>query len=113
MKLQNPYVIKKHDKIRELETSTDAVQRTNIKTEIATYEEMSRQVVQEYLDTKQSNINHVETQVQEIKSNYPTISAQYKAMIQLHRDAKQLCDDIKIAKKDLIEEIKSNRKKRT
>lgn len=120
MEVNNPFLPKKRELIVKLDeamsiSNMTAEQKESVqllKQMLEETEEKARKYTQGILQEYSSNIEKIREKAVVIKKDYPSLNKQYKAAMELHREAKQVTDKIKKLKHSLIDELKITRKKR-
>lgn len=107
MEVANPYL----NKLRELRCLFFDNPSPLTQTQLNQLEEKSRDWTEEKLKEIESTIHIIKVKRQEIKKEIPKITNQYKQAIKLHRLSKELCKEIQVFKKSIIEEMKQRRSK--
>ena len=71
----------------------------------------SRELVKKKIAEADSFVNKLHEDAKAVKKVYPAITNQYKELVRLHREAKEIAKDIGLMKKNIIDEINQKRKK--
>ena len=106
VEVNNPYVAKERELLIEIEREFDIEKVKKLKEEYEEIQIKSREYTQDILDKLNRGIEVIQESKDEVKY-IPSIRKQYKELISIYRQAINLVEDIRKAKKEMREEIKS------
>lgn len=101
--IKNPYTEQKRELIKAGSEDIDKINEL---------ERQSREFTQKKINELSSKIYEVQEKVEEIKESQYKITRQYKEMVELHRHSKKVSEEVRQAKKELIDEMNKSRRQR-